>query len=366
MQIIVIVSNDLCTDQRVQKVCSSLQKLGHSVTLIGRSLPNSLPLDLSFKSHRFKLFFNRGPLFYMNLNLRLFWYLLFVPCDAIHANDLDTLLPAWIAAGLRRKMLVYDTHEYFTGVPELQKRPLVKKIWELIESFIFPRLKKIITVNDSIANLYCNRYKVNEIKVMRNIPNAHVEIVANPSFSALFPPGKFRIILQGNGINVDRGAEEAVEMMKHLEDAILIIAGNGDVIDQLKTTVEEHQLQAKVIFMPRMPYNELLGLTQMCDLGLTLDKDTNINYRFSLPNKLFDYLRAGIPVLASDLPEVRKIVETYKTGWIVEKVEPKIMADQVKKIIHSTELYQSIKLGLSEASNKLSWEVESKVLEKWY
>jgi glycosyltransferase involved in cell wall biosynthesis len=81
---------------------------------------------------------------------------------------------------------------------------------------------------------------------------------------------------------------------------------------------------------------------------------------------LFDYLRAGIPVLASDLPEVRKIVETYKTGWIVEKVEPKIMADQVKKIIHSTELYQSIKLGLSEASNKLSWEVESKVLEKWY
>lgn len=366
MRVIVIVSNDLCTDQRVQKVCNSLQSLGHSVTLVGRLLPNSLALKLPYSTLRFKLLFNRGPLFYMNLNLRLLWYLMFVPCDAIHANDLDTLLPAWIASGLLRKKLVYDTHEYFTGVPELQKRPVVKKIWELIESFIFPRLKRIITVNDSIANLYRNRYKVNEIKVMRNIPNAHVEIVANPAFANLFPPGKFKIILQGNGINVDRGAEEAVQMMKHLENAILIIAGNGDVIEQLKSTVEEQKLQAKVIFMPRMPYNELLGLTQMCDLGLTLDKDTNINYRFSLPNKLFDYLRAGIPVLASDLPEVRRIVESYKTGWIVEKVEPKIMADQVKKIIQSPESYQSIKFGLSEASNELSWEIESKVLNNWY
>ena len=366
MRVIVIVSNDLCTDQRVQKVCNSLQNLSHSVTLVGRLLPNSLSLSLNYRTHRFKLLFNRGPLFYMNLNLRLLWYLMFVPCDAIHANDLDTLLPAWIVAGMRRKMLVYDTHEYFTGVPELQKRPMVKKIWESIESLIFPRLKRIITVNDSIASLYRNRYNVSDIKVMRNIPNAQVEIVSNPSFSSLFPPGKFRIILQGNGINVDRGAEEAVEMMKHLEDAILIIAGNGDVIEQLKNAVQEQQLQSKVIFMPRMPYNELLGLTKLCDLGLTLDKDTNINYRFSLPNKLFDYLRAGIPVLASDLPEVRKVVESYQTGWIVEKVEPKCMADQVAKIMQSPELYQSIKLGLSEASSKLNWELESKVLENWY
>lgn len=366
MRVIVIVSNDLCTDQRVQKVCRSLQNLGHSVTLVGRLLPNSLALKLDYRTHRFKLLFNRGPMFYMNLNLRLFWYLMFVPCEAIHANDLDTLLPAWIAASLRRKMLVYDTHEYFTGVPELQRRPIVKKIWESIEALIFPRLKRIITVNDSIASLYRNRFNVKDINVMRNIPNAHVEIVANPVFTNLFPPGKFKIILQGNGINVDRGAEEAVEMMKHLEDAILIIAGNGDVIEQLKTTVEKQQLQAKVIFMPRMPYNELLGLTQLCDLGLTLDKDSNINYRYSLPNKLFDYLRAGIPVLASDLPEVRKIVESYQTGWIVEKVEPKCMADVVAKIMQSPELYQSIKLGLSEASSKLNWEHESKVLENWY
>lgn len=366
MRVIVIVSNDLCTDQRVQKVCGSLQKLGHSVVLIGRLLPHSLTLNLPFKTLRFKLLFNRGPLFYVNLNLRLLWYLLFVPCDAIHANDLDTLLPAWIAAGLRRKMLVYDTHEYFTGVPELQRRPLVKKIWESIESIIFPRLKRIITVNDSIANLYCDRYNVTGIKVMRNIPNAQVDIVDNPKLSSLFPPGKFRIILQGNGINVDRGAEEAVQMMMHLDNAVLVIAGNGDVIDQLKFFVQEHQLQNKVIFMPRMPYNELLGLTRICDLGLTLDKDTNVNYRFSLPNKLFDYLRAGIPVLASDLPEVRKIVETYKTGWIVDRVDPLLMANQVKMILQTPELYHSVKSGLQEASLKLSWEQESKVLENWY
>ena len=366
MQVIVTVSNDLCTDQRVQKVCKSLIDRGHSVRLIGRVLPASLPLHLPYQTKRFKLWFNTGPLFYINLNLRLFFYLLFARCDAIHSNDLDTLLPSWLVAGMRRKMLVYDTHEYFTGVPELQKRPLVRSIWEFIERLIFPKLKRIITVNDSIAELYQNRYGNKEIQVIRNIPNAEINIVSNQEFLSVFPPGKFRIILQGNGINVDRGGEEAIEMMKWLDRAVLIIAGNGDVIQQLKENVIAEQLEERVIFMPRMPYNELLGLTQLCDLGLTLDKDTNINYRFSLPNKLFDYLRAGIPVLASDLSEVRKIVETYHTGWIVDKVDPQLMADQINELIDNPDVYLKVKANLAEASNQLSWEKECQVLDKWY
>ena len=366
MQVIVTVSNDLCTDQRVQKVCKSLIDRGHSVRLIGRVLPASLPLHLPYQTKRFKLWFNTGPLFYINLNLRLFFYLLFARCDAIHSNDLDTLLPSWLVAGMRRKMLVYDTHEYFTGVPELQKRPLVRSIWEFIERLIFPKLKRIITVNDSIAELYQNRYGNKEIQVIRNIPNAEINIVSNQEFLSVFPPGKFRIILQGNGINVDRGGEEAIEMMKWLDRAVLIIAGNGDVIQQLKENVIAEQLEERVIFMPRMPYNELLGLTQLCDLGLTLDKDTNINYRYSLPNKLFDYLRAGIPVLASDLSEVQKIVETYHTGWIVEKVDPQLMANQINDLIDNPDVYLKVKANLAEASNQLSWEKECQVLDKWY
>jgi glycosyltransferase involved in cell wall biosynthesis len=366
MQVIVTVSNDLCTDQRVQKVCRSIIDRGHSVTLVGRELPASLSLNLPYKTKRFKLWFNTGPLFYVNLNLRFFFFLLFARYDAIHSNDLDTLLPAWLVAGLRRKMLVYDTHEYFTGVPELQKRPFIRGIWSFIEGLIFPKLKRVITVNDSIADLYKKRYGNKDIQVIRNIPNAEVNIVANNSFLSVFPPGKFRIILQGNGINVDRGGEEAVEMMKWLDRAVLIIAGNGDVIEQLKENVISEKLNDRVIFMPRMPYNELLGLTQMCDLGLTLDKDTNINYRFSLPNKLFDYLRAGIPVLASDLTEVRKIVESYITGWIVQAVEPRLMADQINKLIDQPELYLKVKSNLSSASKQLSWEQECKALDNWY
>ncbi len=366
MQVIVTVSNDLFTDQRVQKVCSSIIHRGHSVMLVGRELPESLPLNLPYTSKRFKLWFNSGPLFYINLNLRLMFFLLFKRCDAIHSNDLDTLLPSWIVAGLRRKMLVYDTHEYFTGVPELQKRPLVRRIWESIEGLIFPKLKRVITVNDSIAELYRKRYGSEAIQVMRNIPNAQVNIETKQDFSSVFPPGKFRIILQGNGINVDRGGEEAVEMMKDIDRAVLIIAGNGDVIQQLKDNVIAAKLDDRVIFIPRMSYCELLGLTQLCDLGLTLDKDTNINYRFSLPNKLFDYLRAGIPVLASDLHEVRKIVETYKTGWIVKDVNPKLLADHINLLIDQPDVYLQVKSNLLEASNQLSWEQECKVLDKWY
>jgi hypothetical protein len=100
MRVLVTLSNDLVTDQRVQKVCNSLVEWGHQPVLIGRQLPHSLPLpEWSFKAVRMKLFFRSGPLFYAELNLRLFLKLLVSSCDAIHANDLDTLLPAYLVSG---------------------------------------------------------------------------------------------------------------------------------------------------------------------------------------------------------------------------------------------------------------------------
>ncbi len=365
MRILVLVSNDLSTDQRVERVCRSLVSEGHQVELFGRQLPNSPPLEtLPYKTHRFRLPFQRGPLFYLSLNLVFFFRLLFKRCEAIHANDLDTLLAAFLLSKIRRKHLVYDTHEYFTGVPELQQRPLVKQIWKSIETLIFPRLKYVFTVNQSIAHLYAEQYPVQSIQVMRNIPpSMNVEPSQLPDF---IPENAFKIILQGNGINVDRGGEEAVEMINHLNDAVLIIAGNGDVIPQLKERVSALKLENKVFFLPRMPYRQLMGITANCQLGLSLDKDTNINYRFSLPNKVFDYLRAGIPVLATPLVEVKNIVEKFQTGWICYDLTPKKMAEQIDQIRNQPTVYQQVKQNLPLASAQLNWENECKPLLACY
>src|SRR6478735_10941986 len=117
-KIIVSVSNDLSTDQRVKKVCAYLHANGFEVVLLGRKLKNSLEItDRPYKTKRFNLWFNKGALFYANLNIRLFFYLLFHKSDWLLANDLDTLPANYYARG--KRVLVYDTHEIFCEVPEL-------------------------------------------------------------------------------------------------------------------------------------------------------------------------------------------------------------------------------------------------------
>lgn len=134
------------------------------------------------------------------------------------------------------------------------------------------------------------------------------------------------ILLQGAGINVDRGAEEAVASMAFIDNAILLIIGGGDVILQLKQMVIKGNLSSKIIFIDKLPPDELAAWTKLADIGLTLDKDTNINYRLSLPNKIFDYIHAGIPVLTSNLIEVKKIVENYNVGKVTEDHNPETIA----------------------------------------
>lgn len=366
--IAVTVSNDLATDQRVLKVCQSLYDLGYMPRMIGRKLPESIAMpEVPFQHKRMRLLFRNGPAFYAELNLRLFFLLLFSKLDRVHANDLDTLLPAYLVSVIRRKPLVYDTHEYFTGVPEIQSRPLVKKIWKGIEGFVFPKLSRVSTVNESIASLYERDYGILP-KVIRNIPtrlNTEIKPV-----SKLDIPGvsdtDFVIILQGAGINVDRGAEEALEMMKFLKDCKLIIAGSGDVIGKLRIRASQDDLNGKVIFLPKMNYSHLMQITAACNLGLTLDKDTNINYRFSLPNKLFDYIHAGIPVFASNLPEVRKVVEEYGVGLITESHNPETMASQINNLKSNPQSLLRMREACLAAIQELTWEKESLVLQLFY
>jgi len=361
-KILVLVSNDLATDQRVHRICSTIYKDNFRLELWGRERSNSLSLPMwPWKARRFNMIFETGPLFYISLTLTFIFRLLFKRFDIIYANDLDTLLPAYLVSKLRNKVLIYDTHEYFTGVPELVQRPRIRAIWKKIESFIFPKLNHVFTVNQSIADLYFKEYRVMPL-VMRNIPMNENLLLHKSRLDLGLPSNKFLILLQGNGINIQRGAEEAVEMMKFILNSCLVIVGSGDVIPLLKNTVEQEKLQEKVLFFPRMPYTELAQYTLNCDLGLSLDKPTNINYQLSLPNKLFDYIRAEIPVLASNLVEVRKIVENYNIGEIAENHQPEYLAQKVNELMNNKILLETFKTNCQKAKHQLTWENESQVL----
>lgn len=360
-RIIISVTSDLSTDQRVHRTAQALHGEGYNVLVAGRLLKNSLSLaDRIYKTKRFKLWFNKGPLFYGNYNLRLFFFLLFNRADVLLANDLDTLLPNFLIAKLKSQTLVYDNHEYFTGVPELADRPFVRAIWKRIERWIFPKLKYVYTVNESIANLYKEEYRVN-VAVVRNLSvRIFFDEISLDDLKTKqgLPLDKFIIILQGNGINIDRGGEEAVQAMQYVEQAVLLIAGSGDVIPVLKKMVTDLEIENKIIFKDRMPFSELINYTRCASLGLTLDKATNINYRYSLPNKLFDYIQCSVPVLASDLIEVRRIIEYYNTGAIIQSHEPKTIAGKINSIINDTQKLQEWKKNSVYAASELNWENE--------
>ncbi|MBA3900826.1 MAG: glycosyltransferase, partial [Bacteroidetes bacterium] len=259
-RIIVSVTNDLVTDQRVNKTCLTLSNAGYDILLVGRKLKHSLPLEQKpYKMHRMKLRFTKGPFFYAAYNLRLFFFLMTHKADVFFSNDLDTLLANYLAAKIKGKKLVYDTHEYYCYVPELICRPKVQKVWLFIERYIFPKLKWIFTVNDSIAGLYKSHYQIEPV-VVRNVPMKKTfDSIPFKSKAALgLPEDKNIILLQGAGININRGAEEAVLAMQWVENAIFLIIGGGDVLPELKKMVKELGLGQKVIFKPKMPFADMI------------------------------------------------------------------------------------------------------------
>ncbi len=357
-RIIISVTNDLSSDQRVHKVCSTLYQNGFDVLLVGRLLTTSKELTArSYATKRMKLFFTKGVLFYAEYQLRLLILLLVSKFDSLHANDLDTLLPNYLASRLKRKELVYDSHEYFTEVPELQGNPVKKKIWELAEGFVFPHLKYVFTVNQSIADVYKQKYQ-KEIKILRNVP-AHAMLNFSSQFQLPdFLNNKPYAILQGAGINVDRGAEELVEAMQYVNDLQLLIIGAGDVIEFLKKSVVQLELERRVFFIEKLPYEELLNYTHHAAFGLTLDKDTNLNYRYSLPNKIFDYAAAGIPILASSLIETKRIFDRYPIGLLVDNHQPKHIAEKMQQMMNDKNLIEVWRKNAKKVSEENYWENE--------
>jgi glycosyltransferase involved in cell wall biosynthesis len=358
--VVVSVTSDLVTDQRVHRVCSSLQGAGYEVTLIGRRKRDSLPLDSrTYHTRRMKLFFEKGPFFYAEFAFRLFFLLLAGGRpDILLANDLDTLLPNYLISRVRRCSLVYDNHEYYTGVPELEGRPFVRGIWKRIERHIFPKLSYVYTVNGSIAGLYTREYGV-EVEVVRNAPPLAPQEETPPPPG--FPEGRV-ILYQGAGINVDRGVEEAVEAMQYVNNATLLIIGGGDAIDSIRILAERLGLGQKVRFIPKMPFAKLREYTRHADIGLSLDKDTNINYRFSLPNKLFDYIHAGLPVLASGVTEVKAIVERYALGLTISSHDPRHIAERMSQMLDDEKQSAVWKANALRASRELCWQEEEKKL----
>jgi glycosyltransferase involved in cell wall biosynthesis len=355
-------TNDVATDQRVLKIANTLTDEGHVVTIRCQKLPNRplLP-EVRFSVIRKKIWIKKGPFFYAFFNITLFFDLLFSKMDIITANDLDTLPACALAAALKRKALIYDSHELFTELPELIDRPRTKQFWALLEKICIRKVDAVSTVCNSIAKIVETEYN-KPCVVIRNIPLYKSGILHNNKNEL----PQIKTLLYQGSLNMGRGIEKMIEAMIFLDDYKLIIAGTGYMEEKYKKMVVDMNLSDKISFTGLLSPDALYTLTQTAQLGFSLEEKICKNYEYALPNKLFDYIQARVPVLVSNLPEMATIVEEYKVGAIIELKESLHLAILIKNIFEHEQLRKAWKNNCNIAASELCWEKERTKLIEMY
>lgn len=354
-KIVFTVINDLTYDRRMNRICTSLAQNGYEVTLVGRELPTSLPIITQlYHQKRMRCWVNKGAFFYLEYNLRLFFWLLCSRFDLYGAIDLDTILPHKLVSFLKSKPFVYDAHEYFTEVIEIQNRPLIKAVWKRIERLCIGPKTKAYTVSQSYANLFKAHYGA-DFQVIRNVPplTPHICIGKHPVFTFVYV----------GAVNAGRGIEESIKAIEGL-DAHLRICGDGDVLEELKQNLPHHQ-ECQVSFTGYLPPNELEQEAQKAHAGLLLLKSESLSYYYSLANKFFDYVHAEVPELVIDFPEYQLMNQEYQVA-LLSPLKVDEIRRRMLQMMTDSELYERLKNQTKLAKNHWNWQNEEQKLLLFY
>lgn len=355
-KIVFTVTNDITYDQRMHRICSTLIIAGFSVTIIGVVKRRSVPIALKpYNQVRLNVLFKKGKLFYLEYNFKLFWYLLFRRFDIYCGIDLDTLLPVFINAKIKGKPIVYDAHEYFTELPEIVERPLIKKAWLTLERLLLPRIKYNYTVGASIAKILSNQYG-HPFEVIRNVPLLSATELKQQE-------GNY-ILYQG-ALNIGRGLEPLMEAMAFI-DADLYIAGEGDLSDLLRDIASKLPHKQKIRFLGYIKPDDLKLYTAKATIGVNLVEHMGLSYYYSLSNKFFDYIHAGVPQVSMAFPEYEQLNNQYEVALLIDNLKPDTIANAINKLLTDKVCYKKLYAQTLIAKQELNWQKESVKLIQLY
>jgi glycosyltransferase involved in cell wall biosynthesis len=369
-RLVFAVTTDLSYDQRMQRTCASLAQAGYSVLLIGWQRPASVPLGPQpYAQHRLRGWFQHGKLFYLEYNLRLLLYLLGQRATAWACADLDAALPTWLRARLGGQPFVYDAHELFTEVPEVVARPRVQRAWQWVENFIVPRARLRYTVGPALARLFEARHPGCPFAVVRNVPVDDAQTVVDKEplpVANTQPP----IVLYQGALNVGRGLAELLAAMPQVP-ARLVICGEGDCSAALRQQAAALGLVAsgQVEFRGYVLPVALRALTAQATVGIMLLENTGLSYYYSLANKFFDYVQAGIPQLCIDFPEYRALNARYEVAELVPDLAPATLAAALARLLPGGQpgpRYQQLAANCRRARAEWNWQQEEKTLVQLY
>jgi glycosyltransferase involved in cell wall biosynthesis len=292
-----------------------------------------------------------------------------IDADIYHAHDLNTLLPAYLALRKSSAKLVYDSHELFIEIQTWNK--IEKLFFKKLEQLFLKRTDLVITVNGSIADELQKRYKIDLPDVIINCPppvtirnNGDSPMILREAAAI---PDDGKLILYQGGFSLHRGLEELIEAFTLLsEDYYLVFMGYGKITDKLKALANKKGLRQRVKFLPAVPLEDLLEYTSCADLGVIPYKPVSLNNYYTSPNKLFEYINASIPVAASGLPELRKVINSYNIGFLFDPYKPKSIASAIENIMLDKERYLEMKANTRAAAKVYNWDNESKKLLDCY
>lgn len=354
--ILCAVTNDLSYDQRMQRICSSLQSAGYHVTLIGIKKKDSTELlKRSYHQHRINVWYKSGIFFYAEYNARLFFYLLFKKADLFVAIDLDTILAVWMASILRGVQRAYDAHEFFPEQKNIVRRPRIYKIWKWIEKKMLPRYQHGYTVCESIATIFHEKYAVN-YKVIINAPKSNSDL----------PPaaGGKNLLYQG-AINEGRGLDTLITAMTQINSELLIY-GDGPYLKNIKELTNTHNLQHKVHFKGKFLPGELQKITCAAYIGINLVEPEGLNEYYSLANKFFDYMHSEVPQVTMNFPEYAAINKKIEIAVLVNDLTVGNVADAINSLLNDNAKYDRLKQNCTKAATMYNWENEEKKLVTFY
>lgn len=355
------VTNDLATDRRVLRHADALRNAGYDIVLVCReryAADSTMSRALPATHHPLPTRHRRGWLFYAEYNHRLWRQLLSIKPDAVWANDIDTLPGAWMAARQLRCPLVMDAHELFPEVPEIQHKPVVKWVWRTIERHLMPKCNALLTVCQSLADYYRKLYGV-DMTVVRNVPDV-VEYQARPDHSA----HQGKTLLYQGCINLGRGVDWAIDALEYLPQCRLVLAGGGDILEQMKTYAASKPWANRIEFLGKVSPEELPALMRKADVGLVMLEHMGLSYYYALPNRIGDFVAAGVPMVVSDMPEMSAVVRKYGVGEIIERghaghpSNAKLLAESVERVLARN----WTDADFAEARNDMNWNKEKQKL----
>ena len=339
------VSNDLLTDQRVERHRRALTEAGYDVVVLGRR-------DVPTRH-------GRGWRFYLELNWGLWRRVAAERPDTVWANDTDTLPGCYLAAKRRRAKLVMDAHELFPEVPEIQHKPVVKWVWRTLERWLMPQCDALLTVCGSIADYYRLHLGVG-MTVVRNLSSL-------PPLPNRRGAGSEAVLLYQGRVNVGRGVDWAIDALEWLPDCRLVVAGDGDLLEEMKAYAAEKPWAERILFTGRLMPEEMHRLTPQADVGLVMLEDMGLSYHYALPNRIGDFVQAGVPMVVSDLPEMSAVVKRFSVGEVIDRLhgaDGQANAQALARAVEKVLARQWTDADFAAARRDMDWNKEKELLIK--